>query len=118
MLERLIALSPVTFWGLSAGVPAVLAEYLYRIFARNGFPWWYGLPVWVPMQLLIGYSIFRLVTVPNTTLLDAFVVWALSTTLLRVFASVVLLQDNVQSGTWFALGLLIMARIAQSFWGR
>lgn len=27
-------------------------------------------------------------------------------------------HDYVKGGTWFALGLLIMAWIAQSFWGR
>lgn len=110
--------SPAAMWGLVAAVPAVTNEYLYRRLASmdgSWLDWWY---VWIPSQLLISYAIWRLVTVPQTTLMDAFVIWALSTTALRVFASVVLLNDPVRGGTWFALGLLIMARIAQTYWGR
>lgn len=111
-------LNPATVWGLAAAVPAVTAEYLYRVFARQGWPWWHGLPLWIPMQLTIGYCIYRLVSVPQLTLIDAFVVWALSTTLLRVVVSVLVLGDSVRAGTWFALSLLILARVAQTFWGR
>ena len=111
-------IAPGTLWGLAAAVPAFSAEWLYRIFLRNGWEWWYGLPLWIPFQLAIGYSIYRLVTVPNTTLMDAFVVWAFSTTLMRVFLTVFVLRDNVGNGTWFALALLILARVAQTFWGR
>lgn len=104
-----------TRWGILAAVPAVLAEYLYRTLTGA---WWAYLYLWVPLQLTIGYSIYRLVTIPQTTLLDAFVVWAFSTTFMRVFVSVVVLHDTVKGGTWFALGLLVMARIAQTYWGR
>ena len=110
-------IQPTVLWGLAAAVPAVLAEYLYRMWPV-GTPWWHGLWLWVPLQLSIGYCIFRLVSAPGTTLLDAFIVWAFSTTAMRVFVSVMILHDDVKSGTWFALGLLIMAKIAQSYWGR
>jgi hypothetical protein len=106
---------PATFWGLSAALPAVLAEYLYRTIQG---PWWHYLWAWAPMQLLIGYSVYRIVNIPNTSLIDAFIVFAFSTTALRVFVTVVVLGDPVKGGTWFALGLLIMARIAQTWWGR
>lgn len=109
---------PAVVWGLMAGVPAISNEYLYRVLAARGGSffdlWW----VFLPSQLLIGYSVWRLVTVPTLTLLDAFVVWALCTTVLRVLVSVLLLHDMVKPGTWFALGLLVMARIAQAYWGR
>ena len=108
-------ISPAAWWGLAAALPAVTAEYLYRTLKGD---WIDHIYLWVPLQLAIGYCIFRLVTVPNTTLLDAFVVWAFSTTLMRVFISVAILGDPIKGGTWFALGLLLMARIAQSFWGR
>ena len=108
-------LNPATFWGLTAAVPAVLAEYLYRTLPG---PWWTYLYLWVPLQLCIGYSIYRLVTIPQTSLLDAFVVWAFSTTAMRVAVTVLLLGDSVKSGTWFALALLVLARIAQTYWGR
>lgn len=108
-------LGPATLWGLAAAVPAVTAEYLYRTLPG---PWWTYLWIWVPMQLTIGYCVYRLTTIPGTPLMDAFVVWAFSTTFIRVFISAFVLGDNVKGGTWFALGLLVMARIAQSFWGR
>ena len=96
-------------------MPAVLAEYLYRTLPG---PWHHYLYIWVPMQLAIGYSIYRLVTIPQTTLMDAFIVWAFSTTFLRVVVTVFLLGDRVKEGTWFALSLLILARVAQARWGR
>lgn len=114
-LQALWPVSQATLWGLAAAVPAVVAEYLYRTVPG---PWWHHLYLWLPLQLSIGYCIYRLTTIPNTALLDAFVVWAFSTTFMRVFISVVLLHDTIKGGTWFALGLLFMARIAQSFWGR
>ena len=109
---------PAVYWGLIAAVPAVCNEYLYRRLAEQGghfFDWWY---IFVPSQLFIGYSVWRLVTAPGMTLMDAFVVWAFSTTALRVFASVVMLGEPVRGGTWFALALLAMARVAQTYWGR
>ena len=108
-------LSPAVVWGFGAALPAVTAEYLYRTLPG---PWLSHLYLWVPLQLAIGYAVYRLVTIPHTTLIDAFVVFAFSTTFLRVFVSVAVLGDPVKGGTWFALGLLIMARIAQTFWGR
>lgn len=115
MMVWFASISPAAWWGLIAAVPAVGAEYLYRTLPG---PWWHYLYIWVPIQLCIGYSISRIVTTPNLTLLDAFVFWAFSTTLMRVLISVVILRDDVKGGTWFALGLLIMARIAQTYWGR
>lgn len=111
-------LSPAAFWGLAAAVPAVIAELIYKKWPEE-WPWWWGLPAWIPIQLAIGYCIFRLVTDKSAaTLLDAFVIWAFATTAMRVFISVAILGENVKGGTWFALGLLIMAKIAQTFWGR
>lgn len=115
LLSLVWPLAPATLWGLTAAVPAVLAEYLYRTLPG---PWHHYLYLWVPIQLMIGYSIYRLVSIPQTALLDAFVVWAFSTTFMRVFVSTMLLTDTVKPGTWFALGLLFMARIAQTYWGR
>jgi len=107
--------APVTLWGLGAALPAVLAEYLYRTIQG---PWWHYLYLWVPLQMSIGYCVYRLVTVPQTSLIDAFIVFAFSTTALRVAVTIAVLGDPVKGGTWFALALLIMARIAQTFWGR
>jgi hypothetical protein len=106
-------LSPAVLWGLGAALPAVLAEYLYRAWPGS---WASHLWAWVPLQLTIGYCIYRLVRIPNTTLLDAFVVWAFSTTALRVFVTTVLLGDTIQMGTWVAMGLLVLARVSQTYW--
>lgn len=108
-------LSPATLWGLTAAIPAVLAEYLFRTLPGPWIAYWY---LWTPIALTISYSICQLVRIPQTSLLDAFVVWAFSTTAMRVFVTVVFLQDGVKAGTWFALALLVLARIAQAYWGR
>lgn len=110
-----MGLSQATLWGLTAAVPAVLAEYLYRVLPGQ---WYQYLYLWVPISLSISYAIYRLVTLPQTSLLDAFVVWAFSTTFLRVIVTLFLLHDRVKEGTWFALALLILARVAQARWGR
>ena len=104
-----------TLWGLIAAVPAVAAEVLYR---KLSGPWHHYLYLWVPIALVVSYSICRLVRLPSTTLLDAFVVWAFSTTFMRVVVSLTILGDTIKGGTWFALALLILARVAQTYWGR
>lgn len=109
--------SPAALWGLGAAVPAVLAELIYRKLPPD-YTWWQGLWMWIPLQLSIGFCIYQLVRIPNTSLLDAFVMWAFSTTFMRVFISVVILGEVIKGGTWFALGLLVMAKVAQTFWGR
>lgn len=112
-------LSPAAIWGLLAAVPAVLAEYLYRTLDLSGpHAWLKHLWLWIPLQLSIGYCIFRLVTIPHTTLMDSFAIWAFSTIAMRVAVSVLFLHDPVKAGTWYALALILMARIAQTFWGR
>lgn len=111
-------LNPASFWGLAAAIPAVVAELIYKKWPAD-WAWWYGLPLWVPLQLSIGYCIYRLVTIPNNgSLLDAFIFWAFSTTFLRVAVTTLVLGQTVAGGTWFALGLIVMARVAQTFWGR
>lgn len=121
-MTKLLALfSSSSFYAVAAAVPAVAAELLYRKLpnADGTFMGWAGYwYLWIPIQLTIGFFIYKLVTVPGASLLDAFVIWAMSTTLMRVLITVVVLGDTVKGGTWFALGLLFMARVAQTFWGR
>ena len=103
----------LALWGLVAAVPAVSAEYLYRVLPG---PWSRYLWLWVPIGLTVSYAIYRLVTTPKTSLIGAFVVWAFSTTIIRVFLSVVILRDTIDSGTWAALGLVVAARVVQLVW--
>lgn len=102
-----------TLWSLLAAVPAVWAEYLYRTMAR---PWWHYLWLWVPLQLFIGYSIYKIVTFPGQPLVGALIVWSFAIIGLRVFTTVFLLHDKVPPGTWAALGLMVVARIVQTVW--
>jgi hypothetical protein len=108
-------ISPIIMWGLVAAMPAVGMEYLYRVLPGA---WSEYLYIWVPGGLIISYGVCQMVRYPGTTLIDAFVVWALSTTLMRVVITIGVLGDTVKSGTWVALGLLILARAAQMWWGR
>lgn len=115
-------MSPSAWYGLAAAIPAVFAEYLYRVLPGTDgsiHGWLRYLPIWLVLQLTIGFFIYKLVNAPGSvSLLDAFVVWAFATTAARVFLTVVVLGDPVKGGTWFAFGLLIMANIAKTFWGR
>jgi multidrug transporter EmrE-like cation transporter len=108
-------LSPPVLWGLAAAVPAVLAEYLYKTLQG---PWIKWLPLWIVLQLSIGYCIYKLVTTPNTTLMESFTVWAFSTIAMRVAVSIFILGETVKGGTWAALALIVMARVIQATWGR
>lgn len=105
-------MNPVIIWGLGAGVPAVLAEYLYRTLPG---PWVAYLWVYLPIQLLIGYSIYRLVTMPGTTLLDAMIVFAFATAGLRL-AVTLYLGDQVKAATWVAFGLVLLANFVKTYW--
>ena len=108
-------MSQATLWGLVAAIPAVFAEYLYR---RLPGPWHHYLYLWVPIALTVSYAISRLVRIPQQSLLDSFIVWAFSTTAMRVVLTVVVLGDTVKKGTWVALGLIVVARMVQAWWGR
>lgn len=108
-------LSPVTYWGLAAAIPAVLLEYLFRRLSGPYFSYWY---VFIPLAIVINYAVCQLVRQPNVNLIDAFIVFAFCTTLSRVALSLFVLGDKVNTGTWIALSLLLLARLAQSFWGK
>lgn len=105
-------MSPTWLWGLGAGVPAVVLEYLYRTLPP---PWHHHLWLYAPAQLLIGYSIYRLVTTPGLTLLDSLVIFAGCTALLRIVATY-MLGDTIRAATWVAFGLVIAANVVRALW--
>lgn len=107
--------SPATWFGLGAALPAVLCEWLYRVLPG---PWSSYLYLWVPLGLAISYCISQLVRMPNTSLVDAFIVFAFSTAVMRIVLTTVVLGDTVKAVTWIALGLLILARVVQAYGGR
>lgn len=103
-----------SLWAFAGAAAAVLLEYLYRSMPASSFwnLWW----AVIPANILISYTVYRLVTTPGATLIDAFIVWSFSTIALRVVVTIFLLDDIVRPGTWVALGLLLVARCAQTFW--
>ncbi len=101
-------MSPAIVFGLIAGTGAVLAEYLYKVWPM-GKPWTDGLLMWVPIQLVIGYCIFRMVTAPGATILDAVIVFALATAVLRVILTLFILHQPVPLATWVGFGLVVLA---------
>lgn len=102
-----------TVIGILTAIPAITSEYLYK---SRGGDWWSDLHIYLPLQLCISYGVFRLVTAPGTTLLDAFVVWAFSTVVMRCAVSQFVLGEHVSPGTWAALCLLLIARWVQYTW--
>ena len=99
-------------WGLFAAVPAVTAEYLYKTVQG---PWHHHLYMWIPLQLAVGFGIYRMVNVPSTNLLEAFVVWSFCVLAMRVGVSQFLLEETVRTGTWVALGLMVVAKLVNVY---
>lgn len=102
-----------TVWALLAASVAVGCEYLFRTIKE---PWYHYLWAWIPLQTFIGYCVYRLVTTPGTSLIDAFIVWTFATIGMRVFVSAAILHDTVAPGTWAALALMLIARAVQVTW--
>lgn len=100
------------FAGL-AGTAAVTAEYLYKTWEG---PWWTGLYMWIPIQLTIGYCVYRMVNLPGTNLLDAFILFALATALLRVVLAICILGQTVPLPSWVGFGLVLLATLVKTFW--
>jgi len=102
-----------TLWAILAGIIAVSIEWSFRVHQTS---WWEYAWYYVPAQIALSICLFYMVTSPGTTLLDAFVVWAMCTIGLRVLVSVFILQEAVAAGTWAALGLIVAARTIQVVW--
>lgn len=109
-------MSPALLFGLGAGIPAILAEYLYKQPWATAVPWYYNLWIWAPLQLCIGYCIYRLVNIPGMSILEAFVVFAFCTSLLRIVLSAFILKQDISTGAWVAFGLIVLANIIKTFW--
>jgi multidrug transporter EmrE-like cation transporter len=100
---------------MGAAALAVGLEYCYRTLP---VPWsnaWY-FTFFLIAQCAIGISIYKLVNTPGVPLIGAFVIWSFSTIIMRTIVSVVFLGDKISPGTWCAVALLLLARVAQSFW--
>lgn len=102
-----------TYWGLLGSTLAVLIEFSFKKLP-GGYMMWAWL--WVPGGVAVNYIVYRLLTSPGTSMIDAFIIWTFSTILLRLALSVFVLQEYITPGTWAALGLLIVARVLQLYW--
>lgn len=103
--------TPLTMWGVAAAGVAVGAEYLYRTIEN---PWHHYLHWWVPIQLFIGFCVYKMVNYPNTSLIGAFIIFSSCTLMMRVGVSMAL-GDHIRTGTWIALALVVLARVAQNW---
>lgn len=100
-------------WSITAAILAVLAEYLYRTVSG---PWINHIWLWTPIQLGIGFCICQLVRTPGVPLVGALIIWSFGIIGCRVFVSAVILHDNISTGTWVAVALMVLARFAQTTW--
>lgn len=103
-------------FGAVAGVAAVVAEWAYKQEWATSVPWWHHLHLWLPLQLVIGYCIYRLVNLPGVNLLDAFVVFAFCTALLRIVTAIFLLHQHIPIQSWVAFALVLSAPLVKTFW--
>lgn len=102
-----------TLWSIVAGLTAIACELGYR---KLGGSYWSHLYLWIPAGIVVGYGVHALVTVPNTSLMAAFITWTCTTLIARTLVTVFILHDRVTPGTWCAVGLLVTARILQQVW--
>ncbi len=101
----------VYFWGVLAAIAAVMLEGMYaRAPQFLSFPLVLALAV---AQPTIAYSIYRMVH-ESTTLIGAIVVFGFSTLILRTGMTLYLGQ-HISTGTWVAVGLVLLAQVARRF---
>jgi hypothetical protein len=103
-------------FGAVAAVAAVAAEWLYKQPFVTAVPWIHHLYLWLPLQLCIGYCIYRLVNLPGTNLLDAFIVFAFCTAFLRIFVAIGVLHQTIPLQSWIAFALVLAATCVKTFW--
>ncbi|KKM46757.1 hypothetical protein LCGC14_1559360 [marine sediment metagenome] len=98
-------------WALSAATLAVGLEVLYK----RGWSWpeyWW---LFIPVAIIINFSVYKLVTT-GPTLLLAIVAFSLSTLLLRVLASQFLLGEALAKGNLVAVVALVTAAVVGRIW--
>lgn len=102
-----------TWWGFLGAAVAVYLEYCYRMWSGTYLQ---NVAYWIIPYMFVSYCIYKLVTAPQTSLIEAFVIWACSTMILRILVSLFMLHEQSTPGTWTALGLVLAARIVQNYW--
>jgi hypothetical protein len=103
-------------FGFGGACAAIAAEWLYKQPFVMDAPWWKHLYLWLPLQLWIGYCIFRLVNMPGTNLLDAVIFFAFGSAVLRIIVATAVLHQTITIQTWVAFGLVLAATCVKTFW--
>jgi len=101
-----------SLYGFAAAVLAVTLEYLYKVAPGT---WLSNLWYFLPLQLGISWLLYKMIQLP-ISLLEVFIVWTVSTAVLRIFVSVFLLEQYISNGVWAATAMLILARVVQIVW--
>ena len=91
-------------WAFLASSVAIANEFLYRTISH---PWHTYLWYWIPAQLVVGYSIYKLVT-SSDSLISATIFFALTSTVLRMGVAIYL-GDKISTATWVAFSLVAIA---------
>jgi len=100
-------------WALFAAVAAVTTEGLCA--RLSGEPYLRYLWLWIPLYIGINYPIYRIIGGAES-LLDALVVFSMSTMALRVVVTFFILRQRVAPGTWVAVGLVVAANLVRRSW--
>jgi hypothetical protein len=68
--------------------------------------------------MVIGYCVYRMVNAPGANLIDAFIVFAFCTAVLRIIVATALLRQTIPVQSWIAFGLVLAATCVKTFWSQ
>jgi hypothetical protein len=96
---------------LAAGA-AVAWEWLVR--SHPSIEFWRLWLLASPGQLLIAYTVYRLVL--SDGIIGATVIFTGATNLLRLVVVLAILRESVSTGAWVAFGMLLVANLIKFVW--
>lgn len=99
-----------TLWAVCGGVSAITLEWAYRRWPERA---WVDFWPLLPLALVINYSVWRIMQ-DAPTLLEGFIVFGVTTALLRVAVSTCLLGEGLTWQTLVAVGFLLAAKLVQT----
>ena len=93
------------------GISAVVLEIWFR---HTEYTFWQILPVIVPIQILIGYSVFKVVY-NVVQFIDIAIIFPLATITCRTLAGIFVFKESISIATIAALALVLSANILRGF---
>lgn len=100
------------FWAALASLAAVLVETIFRKYSYFG--WVKLFPIILIPMLVINYSVFRLMRDVDD-FIGGFVLFSLVNLGLRALIGEFLLNESATPGTWVAIALTLLAKLAVKF---